>query len=186
MRRVLGLVALVPATALLATLLHGCGDADADDVSSPPAAEETTLADCAALIPDDVLEGLGWTASATPTLDSATCSLGADQGTLSVARRPVPGTSSDDLPEAGQEEFDERCADLSDGQAGHEVDWLGSDAAGCAVVTGDGSGINVLLAVSDAGLLVESRVTTDQPTASAAQVQAALAELAQTALQRLA
>jgi len=35
-------------------------------------------------------------------------------------------------------------------------------------------------------LLVESRVTTDQPTASAAQVQAALAELAQTALQRLA
>src|SRR4051812_34377754 len=182
MRRTLRLVVLVPTTVLLASLLHACGDADANEVSAPPTPQQTTLADCVALIPDDVVEGLGWTASSDPSLDSATCELDADQGTVSVLRRPVPGASSDDLPEAGRQAYDERCASLSDGQAGQEVDWLGDAARTCAVVTGDGSGVNVLLALTDAGLLVESRVTVDDGTASAAQVQQALTDLTSNAL----
>jgi len=185
MRRTLGPASLLATAVLTGALLGGCGDSDADDVATP-SGEETTAADCAALIPDDVVSALGWTADSAPTRDSATCTLGADQGTLSVARRPVPGVDGDDLPEAGQDEYAERCAVLRDGQGGQEVDWLGSEATTCAAVTDDGSGVNVLLALTDAGLLVETRVTVDEPTASAEQVQGALSELARTAVQRLA
>lgn len=185
MRRTLRLAAAVPALALMGALLHGCGDADADDVTAPPTASGTTLVDCAELIPDDVVGELGWTNASAPTLDSATCTRTAGQGRIEVERRPVPGTSSDDLPAAGQKQYDDRCAALSDGRAGEEVDWLGADVSGCAVVTADGSGVNVLLALTEAGLLVETRVYVDQPVASAEQVRAALTDLAQGAVARL-
>jgi hypothetical protein len=187
MRRTPGPLLLVPIVALSALLLHGCGDSAADTTSDggPSSSQPSpTAADCAALLPDDAVDTLGWSWTGEAAVDLGRCTREADQGTLSAMLRPVPGVDSDDLPAAAEKEYDERCAQLAtNGTEAEDVDWLGSSTPGCAVLgeqdaTGQTSGVSTLVAHDAAGHLAEVSVAADQPTQGAL-VQETLTALAQ-------
>ena len=109
------LVLLAVAALLLPT---GCDD----DTSGPPAADETTDAQCAEVIPDQIFATLGW----TPTADGATstvrgCHREAEQGYVEVRERSG---------------YDRLCATLDRTGTvgpGQPVDWLGDAVTACAV-----------------------------------------------------
>jgi hypothetical protein len=109
--------ALLAAALLL--LPSGCDDDDAD----APSSHQTTDADCAELIPDQVFTTLGW----TPTAKGATvtvrgCHREAEQGYVEVRDRVAS--------------YDELCATLDRTGTvapGEPVDWLGADITACAV-----------------------------------------------------
>lgn len=164
--------------------LQACGGSDAAQVATPSPVRVTTLSDCAALIPPAVAEALGWSAG-TPSPDEFSgCTLAVAEGTMTVQRRPVPATGPDDLRAAAKRAYDERCAELDQGDPGIAVDWLGPDTPGCAVASTDGTGVSVLLARPAEDLVVEVRVSPDVPT-TAAQVQQALVGLEQAAAAHL-
>ena len=110
-------LALLAVAVLL--LPAGCDD---DDTSGHATAHETTDAECAAVIPDDVFTTLGW----TPTAEGATatvrgCHREAEQGYVEVRERSG---------------YDRLCATLDRTGTvgpGQAVDWLGADVTACAV-----------------------------------------------------
>lgn len=160
-----GTAALVAVAALV---LSGC----TRGLDEPVVVRETTAADCAAVIPADVVRGLVWQSTAAPTYDLGTCTLTGDDGTIAVQELPAT-------------DYDARCGALRpDGGAGSAVDWLGDDVEACAAVSGDGSGVNVLLAFARDDLLVEVRVLSARP-ASAGQVRHSLVALEEAAADRL-
>ena len=137
--------------ALSACSGSGVGSGGGAGTAASPLASPTTAADCAAVIPTDVVRGLGWTTTAAPTYDLGTCTLTGDEGTLTVQRQPA-------------DDYDARCGALRpDGGPATAVDWLGDDVPACAAVSGDGTGVNVLLAQARADLVVELRVLTTAP-----------------------
>lgn len=168
----LGLAALVSAL-----LLQACEE-DAARTASPGPARSTSLADCAGVLPDHAFTTLGWQPSGEPALDSGTCTRTAAQGDVAVQRWPVAAVGGDDLPQAAQQAFEDRCQDLY-GQAARRVDWLGSDMPSC-VALGGSRGQSTLLALTTHHTLVEARVSADEAT-SPDQVRAGLVELARAA-----
>jgi hypothetical protein len=152
-------LALLAAALLL--LPTGCDD----DTSSSPTPDETTDADCAAMIPDRVFTTLGW----QPTADGATatvrgCHREAEQGYVEVRDRTG---------------YDRLCATLDRTGSvgpGEPVDWLGAEVTACAIEpTADVGQTKVVVRRSgDKATQVTIAVLTGTPQA---QVRAAVAEL---------
>lgn len=160
-------------------LLQGCGSDTASRAAPPRPVEETNLADCQSAIPDTVVKKLGWHSASPATLDSGTCTRQAHEGEIVVQRRAVPSAGGSDRQAAVRKNFKQHCADLY-GLPGTRIDWLGADTPACARVSGDGPGLNVLVAVTDHDSLVEARISVDQDGVSD-HVQAGLVELARSA-----
>jgi len=153
-----------------------------DEVDTPdkPSTEPTSLTDCAALLPEGAVDSLGWTVEGAPTLDESLCRQAAAEGAVSVQRRPVAAGSEEEVADAAQLAFDDRCAELGGmvgERAGEEVDWFGDDARACAALAEGETGTTALIALWPDNTLVEVRVDADQP-ASPDQVKATLVELA--------
>lgn len=150
--------------------LAGCGD-DADEVGTgaEPTGGGTTLEDCAGLLPDSVLDTLGW-AGGTPGVDLGTCTLSGDDGDVSVQRRPVSGTTQGVLAE--------RCTDYDD------VDWVAGAAGQCGVVGPDELDLGVLVVDLDGETVLEAVVNPRTPTDPEA-VRAALVEVVEAAASAL-
>jgi hypothetical protein len=165
----LGLAALVSTL-----LLQACGE-DARTTASPGPARSTSLAVCADVLPDRAFTSLGWEPAGEPALDSGTCTRTAAQGDVAVQRWPVAAVGGDDLPQAAQQAFEDRCKDLY-GQAARRVDWLGADLPSC-VALGGRRGQSTILALTTHHTLVEARVSADRPT-SPDRLRAGLVELA--------
>jgi hypothetical protein len=156
MRTRIGLLAV--AVLLLPT---GCSE----DTGRVPSSEETTDADCAAQISDQVFTTLGW----TPTAEGATatvrgCRREAEQGYVEVRERRG---------------YDKLCATLDRTGAlgpGLPVDWLGADVTACAVeADGDVGQTKVVVKTDDDTVTqVTIAVLTSTPQA---QVRAAVGEL---------
>ncbi len=148
--------------AALVLLPTGCDDDDAD----APSSHQTTDADCAELIPDQVFTTLGW----TPTPKGATvtvrgCHREAEQGYVEVRDRVAS--------------YDKLCATLDRTGTvapGQPVDWLGDDVTACAVEpsTDVGQTKVVVRRSGDEVTQVTIAVLTSTPQA---QVRAAVAEL---------
>jgi hypothetical protein len=174
MRSALGLGVVLLLGALT---MQACGDDEAAETSPGPP-QQTSLGDCADLLPDSVFAALGWDPAGDATLDGDTCTRAATQGDAEVQRRAVAAVGGDDLPAAAASTFEEHCADLY-GESGTAVDWLGADTSACALLAPD-RGMSVLVVVTDDDAVVEVRVDADESTPEA-QVQAGLVELAQAA-----
>ena len=108
----------------VATLLLGSGCSD--DAPDVPTAQQTTDAECSAMIPDPVFTTLGW----APTADGATitvrgCRRQASQGYIEVRRRSAS--------------FDSVCATLDRTGTpgpGLPAPWVGDGVKACAVEPG--------------------------------------------------
>ena len=171
--------AALSAAPLVALVLLAACTTEAD-TPTEPSTEPTSLSDCAALLPEDSLKPLGWTVEGAPTLDESLCRQAAAEGAVSVQRRPVAAGSEEEVPDAAQQAFDDRCAELGGmvgERAGEEVDWLGDDARACVALAEGETGTTALIALWPDNTLVEVRVDADEPV-SPDQVQAALVELA--------
>ena len=185
MRHLLPLLAVAAAC----TTLVACGGESAQPVGEPARTGQTTAADCRELVPDSVLERLGWSPQQPATLDSATCRRSAPEGEVSLMRRAVGAVGGDDLPARARAAYAERCAELdavpdpddpsAPPSSGEETDWLGRTPA-CVVLADGDRGETVLLLLTDDDALVEARVdvvrATDPDT-----VRAGLIELARVA-----
>ncbi|MGI8646013.1 MAG: hypothetical protein ACR2JD_06815 [Nocardioides sp.] len=159
-------------------LLAAC--TDGVDTPAKPSTEPTSLSDCATLLPEGAVDSLGWAAEGAPTLDESLCRQAAAEGAVSVQRRLVAAGSEEEVPDAAQQAFDDRCAELGGmvGEpAGEEVDWLGEDARACVALAEGETGTTALIALWPDSTLVEVRVDADQPV-SPERVRATLVELA--------
>lgn len=107
-----------------AVLAQGCsaGGGDEADEVRQPVASGTTLADCRRLLPDAVVESLGWSDVGQPDLTADRCARSGPDGMVQVHRVPVTSDA--------RQTFEARCAAL-DPEPGEPVDWLGDQPA-CA------------------------------------------------------
>jgi hypothetical protein len=158
-------LAVLPVLPVLLLLLVATG-CSADDAPGPPAAEATSDADCAPLLPDGVFTTLGW----DPTAEGATatvrgCHREAEQGYVEVRRRRA-------------EQYDDLCATLDrvgTPAPGVSAPWLGPELTACAVEPGADVGTTKVVLRAD-GVVWQLTVVALAPTTQE-RVRAALVEL---------
>ncbi len=181
---------------LVGLATQACGGPDTEASSTDPGpALETSISDCNALIPEDVLATLGWSPGSTSaTLDSGICRRDAEQGYVTVERLPVAALGGDDLPAKAQQAYDEACAELDSfpdpddlsvsAGPGQSVGWLGEDVTACAVEPSEPRAETTVVVLTPQDTVVQLRVVPDSPTSSG-DVRAALGKLTPLAVERL-
>ncbi len=167
-----------------ALTLAACSS-EADSPAREPRAEVVGPAECAALIPEGVVDALGWRAVGAPRVEDTTCVLEAEQGRVTAHRRPVPAGAQSEVPGAASEQFDSRCAELGsmlDDEPGQETDWLGAGRRACVALPAEegAPGTVSLLALVSSTVLMEFRVESDAPLRGA-DVRDAMTRLAEAA-----
>jgi hypothetical protein len=142
----------IVALALVAILASGCTDDEAPEGSSTGA---VTDADCARIIPESVITGLGWTPHASPESTIRGCHREGEQGYVEVREQPHAS-------------YAKQCKTLDNtgGLApGTPVDWLGADVTACAVEPSAGTGSTKVVVKREKGttlVTVAALVPTDQ------------------------
>ena len=184
LRRSRPLVRRAARVCVVAVVLGGC-TSEADAPAREPRADVTGATECAELIPSDVVEVLGWQASAAPRVEDGACVLDADRGRITAQRRPVPAGAESEVPAAATEQFDARCAVLGsmldDDEPGEEIDWMGADRRACVALPAEGRpGTSSLLALVSPTVLMEFRLESDDAL-TGDQARTALTELAEAA-----
>ncbi len=164
---------------LAAVLLTGCGAAGTETGSGPESGPSTVTSDaasgepddrCAAVLSDDVMTELGWSASGTAVEGAGgRCERGGDGRFLVVGADPT--VRPDAGPDRVERAYARACAALSaEGEAVPEQDpeWLGLESGRTACVRGLGpdrsGGLIQVYTLSDAGWLVQAQVTDDRET----------------------
>lgn len=137
---------------------------------------ELTPADCAAVIPDAVVESFGWGAADFATVDLGSCRREAmrSPSSITVGTRVVPAPA-DEKAEAVQDAYDNLCVLLPPAD-------LDSDATACGGVLDPGEEmgtVDLFLLTSD-GELVEITVAVLTPT-DAVELQAGMSQLVEAA-----
>lgn len=148
------------ALAISAVLLSGCGGG-ASSVSSEgasPSSEGFATEDCRQLIPDEVIDSLGWTSSQEVDVNLTRCKLVTDRGSVTVQR-----LSESDEGETGEAAssrvFEKACSEGVDsgGSSGPEVE-VSSAADSCSSVIADGAGTSTLVVLTPDGHIAEVRI----------------------------
>lgn len=150
------------APAVFAVFLGGCGG-EASSVSSEgtsPSSEGFTTEDCRQLIPDEVVDSLGWTSTSSQEMDVnlTRCKVVTDKGSVTVQR-----LSESDGGETGKAAsssvFEKACSESvdSDGSSGPEVDVPGA-ADTCSSITADRAGTSTLVVLTPDGHIAEVRI----------------------------
>lgn len=151
-----GLVVL----AVSAVAFSGCGG-EARSVSSEgasPSSEGFTTEDCRRLIPDDVIESLGW--NSTPEIDAnlTRCKMVTDKGSVTVQR-----LSESDGGETGEAAssrvFERACSEgVNPGDLSRPEIEVSSAADVCSSINADRAGTSTLVVLTPDGHIAEVRI----------------------------
>lgn len=150
----------VLALAVFTVVLGGCGG-EASSVSSEgasPSSEGFTTEDCRQLIPNEVVESLGWTSSQEMDVNLTRCKVVTDKGSVTVQR-----LSESDQGETGEAAssrvFEKACSEGVDsgGSSGPEVE-VSSAADSCSLIIADRAGTSTLVVLTPDGHIAEVRI----------------------------
>jgi hypothetical protein len=137
--------------------LGGCGG-EARSVTSEgasPSSDGFTIEECRKLIPEEVIESLGWTSHQEMDVNLTRCKKVTEQGSVTVQR--LAESSGGQTGEAASSSvFEKACGEIGD-SSGSEID-ISSAADTCSSVVTDRAGTSILVVLTPDGHIAEVRI----------------------------